>query len=165
MPSVDFTVVIAGLPGEGPNAVEICRGSTVGNVSCSLKSIVCRDNSQALHRLRLLSLARGHVEEWRVEEAGFVDEATIRRVAGIDALSGGVVVVGVNVESVGRDLSMDIETLFQELPNFSMSVAPPGIRHSIPTIAILDCRAPRGEIERIEVSVAHEIRSVVAASA
>ena len=111
MPSVDFTVVIAGLPGEGPNAVEICRGSTVGNVSCSLKSIVCRDNSQALHRLRLLSLARGHVEEWRVEEAGFVDEATIRRVAGIDALSGGVVVVGVNVESVGRDLSMDIETL------------------------------------------------------
>ncbi len=115
MPGVHLTVIITGLPVVRSNPGQVRRSSAVGHVSCSLQRLVRRDKSQALHRIRLLRFAWGHVEEGRIEETGLVDKASIGRVAGVDALSRGVV-MRVDVKSISGNLAMNIQTLLQEFP-------------------------------------------------
>jgi hypothetical protein len=112
---VDLTPIIRGLTVEGTDAVKLGGGGTVRDVTRLLKSLVSGDKSQTTHRISLCSLTRRHVEEARVEKTRLVDEATVRSVRLVLALSRGVA-VSVGIETVRGNLAVNIETLLEKFP-------------------------------------------------
>jgi len=113
--SVNLTPIVGSLTVESTNTVKLGRGSTVGDVTGHLKSLVSGGQSKTTHRVSLSSLTRRHVEETRIKQSRLLDETTVQGVGLVLALTSGIV-VSLGVESVRGNFAVDIKTVHEELP-------------------------------------------------
>ena len=93
---VDLSVLVARLPIERANTLELCGRRAVWYIAGHLQGFVCRDQAKTLSRISLSGLARGEAEETRIKCTGLVKEASERLLRKMC----------LGIESVGWNLSL-----------------------------------------------------------